>query len=126
MKEAGGEDNLAVGWNLPGQEGKPQIVPGAQLSPVVPGATTCTCPDDCDAVQNETAPFTVVSSGAGCYFVEDLGAAVNSFGMNRVDLNGQNITNQWVGSWSYPDKVDGGYYLYVGPQHPWAQVQVQQ
>lgn len=40
--------------------------------------------------------------------------------MLNVNLNGQNITNQWIGHWSYPAERDGGYYLYLKGQHPWS------
>src|SRR5690606_35666208 len=129
MKEAYGDDHLAVAWNLPGQPGKPQIIPGAHLSPLSSDAgedSDCTCPSGCDSISNRSVPFTATNGAEGCYFFDDLGYSINSFGMSQVNLNGQDISNRWIGSQSYPAEVDGGYYLYIDPQYSWGQTQVAQ
>lgn len=130
VKEATGDDNLAVGWNLPGQHHLPPVViPGAVLSPIdapPPPASNCTCPSGCNSLVNASVPLTTYGSDEGCYFLQSLGYSINSFGMTQVDLNGVSITNQWLGNWAYPAKVDGGYYLYVSPQFAWAQTQLAQ
>lgn len=128
VKEAYQGDNLAVGWNPPGQHHLPPVViPGAVLSPIDPPVTTnCTCPSGCDSIVNATVPLTTYGTDEGCYFFEELGYSINSFGMTQVNLNGLSITNQWLGNWAYPQEIDGGYYLYVAPQFAWSQTQLAQ
>lgn len=83
----------------------------------------CTCPSGCNAVQSASVPLTVQGQRNTCYFFQRLGSSVNSHSMVQVNLNGQNITNRWVGSSSYPAKRDGGYYLYVNGQQSWSWLQ---
>jgi hypothetical protein len=126
VKEAYQGDNLAVGWNLPGQHHLPPVViPGTVLSPIDPPATSaCTCPSGCDSIVNAAVPMTTYGTDEGCYFFEELGYSINSFGMNQVNLNGLSIPNQWVGNWAFPEEIDDGYYLYVAPNFPWSQTQL--
>jgi len=126
VKEAYQGDNLAVGWNLPGQHHLPPVViPSAVLSPIDPPASSaCTCPSGCDSLVNATVPLTTYGTDQGCYFFEELGYSINSFGMSQVTLNGVSIQNQWLGNWAFPAEIDGGYYLYVSPQFAWAQTQL--
>lgn len=86
--------------------------------------SSCTCPTGCDAVQQASAPFTSSGVGERCYFFDSLGNSVNSHSMVEVNLNGQNITNRWLGSSSFPAERDGGYYLYVKGQRSWSWLQV--
>lgn len=90
-----------------------------------PPASECTCPSGCNAVQPASAPFTSNGVVNGCYYFSDLGSSVNSHSMQQVNLNGQNITNQWRGSSSYPALRDHGYYLYLSGQLGWSWAQVQ-
>lgn len=93
----------------------------------VGGSTTpsdCTCPQGCGSVQQATVPFTLSGARDTCYFLDSLGYSVNNHSMVEVNLNGQNITNQWLGHWSYPAKRDGGYYLYVKGNLSWSWIQV--
>ncbi|HLV68089.1 MAG TPA: trypsin-like serine protease [Polyangiaceae bacterium] len=83
----------------------------------------CTCPSGCDAIQPASVPFMFQGVVDTCYFFEDLGYSVNSHSMVQVNLNGQNITNTWIGNWSYPAERDGGYYLYLKGQVPWSWAQ---
>lgn len=87
-------------------------------------SSECTCPQGCDAVQQANAPLMLQGVVEGCYFFEDLGYSVNNHSMLEADLNGHDITNQWIGNWNYPPKRDGGYYLYLSGDKPWSWVQV--
>lgn len=92
------------------------------------GETTpseCTCPSGCDAVQPASVVFNHQGVVDRCYFFQDLGYSVNNHSMVQANLNGQNITNQWIGNWSYPARRDGGYYLYLKGQVPWSWAQAQ-
>lgn len=83
----------------------------------------CTCPAGCDSVQQASVPFTRSGQVDACYFFEDLGYSVNNHSMLQVNLNGQNITNSWIGHWAYPAERDGGYYLYLKGNKSWSWVQ---
>ncbi|HKO49664.1 MAG TPA: trypsin-like serine protease [Polyangiaceae bacterium] len=83
----------------------------------------CSCPSGCNAVQSASVPLTLQGQRDTCYFFPRLGYSVNSHSMAQVNLNGTNITNQWLGNWSYPAKRDGGYYLYVKGQQSWSWLQ---
>lgn len=83
----------------------------------------CTCAKGCDAVQTASVPFMLQQVVDACYFFDQLGYSVNTHSMTEVTLNGQNITNSWVGNWSYPPERDGGYYLYLKGPYTWSWVQ---
>lgn len=83
----------------------------------------CTCPRGCDAVEPARVPFMLNGPDDTCYFFDALGFSVNSHSMARVNLNGQDITNRWVGNGSYPPERDGGYYLYLQGQKAWSWAQ---
>lgn len=115
MKEGGGSDNLAVGWNQPGQENgyNPlQIVPSYLLTPYS-NASSCTCLKGCNAIKPATAPKQFSGFDENCYFLPNLGSSVSSSSMTRVNINGQDVTNRSVNASSYPSRRDGGYYLYL-------------
>lgn len=117
MKEAGGEDHLAVGWNLPSQHASPpQVIPGAYLEPYIDDPYddwACSCPEGCDSIVPASVPGRFDNPPSGCYFFENLGSSIDSENMTEVNLNGQDITNVGLGSGAYPSRLDGGYYLYV-------------
>lgn len=117
MKEGGGQDHLAVGWNLPGQHGsQPQVIPGAYLEPYLDNPfdeVACSCPEGCDSIVLASVPGGFENPPSGCFFFENLGSSIDSENMVEVNLNGQDITNVWLGSGAYPARLDGGYYLYV-------------
>ncbi len=83
----------------------------------------CSCPAGCGSVQPAAVPFTHSGVVDGCFFFESLGFSVNSHSMVEVNLNGQDISNRWLGNWSYPAERDGGYYLYLQGQKSWSWAQ---
>ena len=89
----------------------------------VGGATSpseCSCPAGCDSIQQASVPLMFQGVVDRCYFFENLGYSVNNHSMIEANLNGQDITNQWIGNWSYPPERDGGYYLYVKGAESWS------
>lgn len=80
----------------------------------------------CNAVQTASVPFTHQGAVDRCYFFPNLGYSVNNHSMVSANLNGVNITNQWVGNWSYPARRDGGYYLYLKGSRSWSWAQALQ
>jgi len=91
---------------------------GGQTNP------NCTCAKGCNAIKTATVPFTRQGPDDSCYFFQNLGYSVNSHSMVEVNVNGRNITNQWLGNWGYPAKRDGGYYLYRKGALSWSWTQV--
>src|SRR5690606_11991 len=91
---------------------------GGDVSP-----SDCTCPQGCNSVQQASVPFMHSGQMNTCYFFQDLGYSVNNHSMLQANLNGQNITNSWIGHWSYPPRRDGGYYLYLNGDKAWSWVQ---
>jgi hypothetical protein len=85
----------------------------------------CTCPAGCDSVVQAAVPFTHSGPVDTCYFFDSLGFSVNNHSMVEVSLNGQNVTNRWIGNWEYPAERDGGFYLYVKGQKSWSWIQAQ-
>lgn len=83
----------------------------------------CTCPAGCDSLQPASVPFMHGGVVDRCFFFEALGFSVNSHSMVEVSLNGQDITNRWLGHWAYPAERDGGYYLYLKGQKTWSWAQ---
>ena len=74
---------------------------------------------------SSSVPYSRDGVEDACYFFGgSAGSYVNSWNMTEVNLNGQDITNSWLGSSNYPAPVDGGYYLYVQGSFPWSHVEV--
>lgn len=84
----------------------------------------CTCPIGCNAVVNASVPLTVDGFNNKCYFFNNLGSYINSWNSNQANINGVNITNIYMGSWDYPAKIDGGYYIYHRSTLPWGHIEV--
>jgi endo-1,4-beta-xylanase len=61
--------------------------------------------------QTITVPFTKDGAGTFCYQAASLGAYINSWNMTSLTVNGANFTNIWVGSGSYPAKINNNYYV---------------
>jgi Trypsin len=80
----------------------------------------CTCARGCNAVKTVNAPLTKQGVDDSCYFFPNLGYSLNNHSMIQMTLNGQNITNRWVGNWAYPARRDGGYYVYVRGSLGWS------
>jgi hypothetical protein len=58
-----------------------------------------------------TIPFTFDGAGTFCWQASSLGGFINSWNTTSVSVNGMNVTNIWVGSGSYPAKINNNYYV---------------
>jgi hypothetical protein len=91
----------------------PTIGPSAtrtSTSTVGPSATTGS--GTCSPVTSTiTIPFTFDGAGTFCWQGTSLGSFINSWNTTSVSVNGVNVTNIWVGSGSYPAKINGFYYV---------------
>jgi hypothetical protein len=66
-----------------------------------------------------TIPFTFDGAGIFCWQASSLGGFINSWNTTSVSLNGVNVTNIWVGSGSYPAKINGFYYVSYNSAVAW-------
>jgi hypothetical protein len=74
-------------------------------SPTTSGTGPCT------PTSTITVPFSFDGAGNFCWQASALGSFINSWNTTSVTLNGVNATNIWVGSGSYPAKINGFYYI---------------
>jgi len=80
-------------------------VPTSTPTPTTGGSTPCS------PTSTITVPFTFDGAGTFCWQASSLGSFINSWNATSITLNGVNVTNAWVGSASYPAKVNGFYYV---------------
>ena len=66
-----------------------------------------------------TIPFTFDGAGQFCWQAASLGGFINSWNTVSVSLNGMNVTNIWVGSGSYPAKINNNYYVSYNSSVAW-------
>jgi PKD repeat protein len=80
--------------------------PTATRTPTQPVGGACS-----PVTSTITIPFTFDGAGTFCWQASSLGGFVNSWNTTSVSVNGVNVTNVWVGSGSYPAKINGFYYV---------------
>jgi hypothetical protein len=66
-----------------------------------------------------TIPFSFDGAGTFCWQASSLGSFINSWNTVSVSVNGTNVTNIWVGSGSYPAKINGFYYVSYNSSVAW-------
>ena len=86
-------------------------------------ANNCTCPSGCDALTTSAVPLIADGVNDTCYFLDTIGAYINNWNNIQVNINGIDITNGYMGFWSYPSKIDGGYYIYHRGSFPWSHLE---
>lgn len=72
----------------------------------------------CDSPTPVSLPFAKDGTGEFCYSISGNISFVNSWNMEKVEINGQDYTNTW--SNSFPPKVDGKYFVYYKGSFPWS------
>ncbi|UII33031.1 glycoside hydrolase family 9 protein [Fulvivirga ulvae] len=72
----------------------------------------------CDSPTPVSLPFTKEGAGEFCYSISGDISYINSWNMEKVEINGQDFTNTW--SNSLPAKVDGQYFVYYKGSFPWS------
>jgi hypothetical protein len=73
----------------------------------------------CTPTSTISIPFSFDGAGTFCWQAASLGSYINSWNTNSVSVNGQNVTNIWVGSGSYPAKVNNNYYVSYNSSVAW-------
>lgn len=66
------------------------------------------------------APFIFDGAGTFCWQASTLGSHINNWNTASVTINGVNITGQYVGSGSYPAKVNGFWYIRYTANFAWS------
>ena len=66
-----------------------------------------------------SAPFTKDGSGSFCWQSSNLGSYINSWNTTSVTINGVNATNVYIGSASYPAKINGYWYVTYNSSVAW-------
>ncbi len=73
----------------------------------------------CTPTSTITVPFTFDGAGTFCWQASALGSYINSWNTTSVTLNGVNVSNLYVGSGSYPAKINGSYYVAYNSSVAW-------
>ena len=95
----------------------PTRTPTLSPTPTTPTPSGGTCnPVDATIV----APFTKDGAGNLCWQSSNLGSYINSWNTTSVTLNGVNVTNVYVGSGSYPAKINGYWYVTYNGPYAWS------
>nr|AQQ75128.1 GH11 Xylanase [uncultured bacterium]AWD75441.1 xylanase [uncultured bacterium] len=101
--------------NTPTRTNTPGTGPTNTPVPTSNGGSTCS-----PVTSTITAPFSYDGAGTLCWQSTNLGSYINSWNTNSVTLNGVNVTNIWVGSGSYPAKINGYWYVSYNGSFAWS------
>lgn len=74
--------------------------------------------DLCDNPTTISLPFSYDGSGEYCWITSGDISYINSWNTDGIEINGVDYTNSW--SNSFPDKVDGYYYIHYTGSVAWA------
>jgi hypothetical protein len=88
-----------------------EVTPGSGTGPLCSNPTPISLPHSQDG------------SGAYCWVTSDDISHINSWNTDKVNVNGIDLTNQWVGS-ALPDKIDGNYFIYYEGSLNWAHIEI--
>ena len=80
-----------------------------------------TSPSDDNSCSNPVAidvPFSQDGTGQYCWITTDNISSINSWGLDKLEINGEDYTNFW--SCNLPPKIDGAYEIYYEASVPWA------
>jgi hypothetical protein len=83
-------------------------------TPTQPSGGTCT-----PVTSTISIPFSFDGAGVFCWQAASLGSYINSWNTISVNVNGTNVTNVWVGSGSYPAKINNNYYVAYNSNVAW-------
>jgi hypothetical protein len=75
-------------------------------------ATGCTCPTGCSTRTVQNAPFTLSGAGEFCVESTNLGAYVQSWGADQINISGLDYTNIYVTTDSILRDTTGKFFVY--------------
>ncbi len=96
----------------------PTATPAPDITPEP--LTGCTCDTGCSSSTAITAPFTKDGAGELCFTASSLGAYINSWNIDLLEINGVNVTNLYVPAGNLPAKINNLYYVYYKGSFAWS------
>jgi aryl-phospho-beta-D-glucosidase BglC (GH1 family)/uncharacterized protein YjdB len=81
-----------------------------------------TTPTPCASPSVATLPLVIDGAGEFCRVTSGEITYINSWNMQRVEINGVDYSNTW--SNRMPPRIDGNYYIYYLGQFPWSHLEV--
>lgn len=97
------------------------LVAGGGSTPVTITVTNVTT-TPCASPVARTLPLVQNGVGDFCYVISGNVSFVNSWNMQRVEINGVDFTNKWANS--LPPRIDGNYYIRYVSNVAWAHLEV--
>ena len=76
----------------------------------------------CSSPEAAALPLVIDGAGEFCRVTSGSITNVNSWNMERVEINGVDYTNTW--SDQMPDRIDGNYYIYYVGKYDWSHLEV--
>jgi chitin-binding protein len=85
----------------------------------------CTCASGCSSRTTIAPDFSYDGSGQFCWEATSLGGSISSWNLTTLNINGVDLTNQWVSASDLPDAIGGRYYVYYDGDFPWSHFQAE-
>ena len=95
---------------------------GFAASSVVTVTTVPTTP--CSNPAAATLPLARDGVGEFCIVTSGTVSNLNSWNMQKVEINGVDFTNKWASTSSLPAKINGSYYIHYVGTFPWSHLEV--
>lgn len=76
----------------------------------------------CDNPTSIELPFTQEGQGEFCFVTSENYAYINSWDMDKIEINGVDYTNKW--SDALPETVNGNYYIYYLSTKDWSHMEL--
>ncbi|MBN2534936.1 MAG: hypothetical protein JXB88_18790 [Spirochaetales bacterium] len=76
-------------------------------------------PLPCEPDTTIAADFACDGIGEFCWEATSPGSFLNSWGLDLLEINGVDYTNQWVDASTLPAKIDGKYFITYKSTVPW-------
>lgn len=71
-----------------------------------------------------TLPFTRDGLGDFCWVTSGTVNIVNSWNMQKVEINGVDFTNKWANPSTLPPRINGNYYIHYVGAFPWSHFEI--
>jgi hypothetical protein len=85
-----------------------------------PASEDCTCDRGCDAIIPISADFTQNGAGEFCWQIRCVGSYINCWNLDILEINGVDFTNRWANPSSFPEPINGCYYIYYKGSFEWS------